>query len=742
MKFYSATEKYNTRENPVNAPYIRGCFDYDGTSSVNLKLVVVGIYELYLNGNRITKGYFGPYRTNPTKRNYLETYDLTNLLVKGKNVISILLGNGFSCSTDTIWSFSKVNWIHSPKIALSIISNDKEILSGADLLTHPSEYEFDDFHAGEHINANLLIRNWKDIDFDDSNWNKLIPTDSTKGEISEEEYDVVKEIARHNPKKIIKGERGYIFDFGKSMAGTYVLKIKGQKDKTIRAYCRDALLEGRIAYSLNMTCCQDLPFEYFQCDWLTLSGEVDTFSPVLSYKGCRYIEFEGMSKEELDTVEIYFIETSSLTKRRGYFECDNKVINYLQNCTVQSDLSNALQYPTDCPQREKNGWTADAALSCEQFLLNFDSARFFKTYIQAVVDSQREDGAIPGIVPTDTWGFAWGAGPAWDNVLFEIPWRTYLYSGDKEILEIAAPAIKKYLKYMVSKKNADGLFAYGLEDWLPVKSHTPLEVTDSIMCKSICDTASKIFNILNDDSSKEKALELSNEIKANFLKKYPCYNYVVTTQTHGAMAIYYDLYDMERVSPKFNTSYELLKHLIKYSGDHMDFGVLGNRVMWRVLGDNNDAELAVKMMIDDRFPSFKTSVYDNKLTTLPEGILDDNLDMENLPTLFHDGNWSFNHHFWGDISAFFYKYLAGIKLVDFETVNFSPEFVSQVNKVKASFAFKNDNFTVEMRKTKNKVTAKVFVPDGVKTTLTCPKDWTSNVNELSPGLNKITFKHI
>ena len=140
---------------------------------------------------------------------------------------------------------------------------------------------------------------------------------------------------------------------------------------------------------------------------------------------------------------------SSKLENRASFSCSNEIINKVQHLTLNSDISNFFYFPTDCPQREKNGWTADATLSTEQFLLNFDCSYLFKIYAQAIVDAQREDGALPGIVPTDTWGFSWGAGPGWDNCIFELPYRAYIYSGDKEILEIVAPAIKKYLNYML-----------------------------------------------------------------------------------------------------------------------------------------------------------------------------------------------------------------------------------------------------------------------------------------------------
>ena len=75
------------------------------------------------------------------------------------------------------------------------------------------------------------------------------------------------------------------------------------------------------------------------------------------------------------------------------------------------------------------------------------------------------------------------------NVLFELPWRIYVYTGSDEAIKLCAPHMLRYLDYMCSKRDGSGLFAYGLEDWLPVNVHTPLIISDTILCKSIADRA-------------------------------------------------------------------------------------------------------------------------------------------------------------------------------------------------------------------------------------------------------------
>ena len=122
---------------------------------------------------------------------------------------------------------------------------------------------------------------------------------------------------------------------------------------------------------------------------------------------------EAQATEDLLTA----LEMHSLLEERGGFSCSDETANKLQQMTRQSDVTNFYYFPTDCPQREKNGWTADAALSSEHILLNFGAEKSYREWLRAIVKAQDNNGALPGIVPTSGWGFAWGNGPAWDSVL-------------------------------------------------------------------------------------------------------------------------------------------------------------------------------------------------------------------------------------------------------------------------------------------------------------------------------------
>ena len=144
----------------------------------------------------------------------------------------------------------------------------------------------------------------------------------------------------------------------------------------------------------------------------------------------------------------YYIFNSDI-KQIGSFSCDNEIVNKLQEATVRSDLSNFHYYPTDCPHREKNGWTADASLSAEQMLLNLTPENSYREWMRNIYKAINEKGQLPGTVPAAPWSYTWGNGPAWDNVIVNLPYYTYIYRGDDSMFEELSEPLMRYLKYLV-----------------------------------------------------------------------------------------------------------------------------------------------------------------------------------------------------------------------------------------------------------------------------------------------------
>jgi alpha-L-rhamnosidase len=211
----------------------------------------------------------------------------------------------------------------------------------------------------------------------------------------------------------------------------------------------------------------------FVCD----GSAKQTYEPRFTYNGFQYAEITGLRTLSVEDVVACVVQTDF--KSAGSFTCSHELINKLQEAIVWAYRSNfANGYPTDCPHREKNGWTGDAHLAAELAMYNFQNTAAYEKWIQDMMDEQRPDGNVAAIVPTSGWGYEWGNGPAWDSALVIIPWTLYVYQGNVRLLEKAYPAMAKYVDYMGSK--AKGFIAsHGLSDWTPVETKTPTEVTST-----------------------------------------------------------------------------------------------------------------------------------------------------------------------------------------------------------------------------------------------------------------------
>ncbi len=712
-KFIAVGEEYATLQKEVPAPYFRKVFSVTSFKKAELFICGLGFYELYLNGEEITKGKFAPYVNNPDLLLYYDRYDVTARLKKGKNALGILLGNGFLNGIGgAAWSFDKASFRSGPRFSVSLFLDGEKVLeSDESFLTAESPLYFNDLRMGEYYDAQKEQVGWNCVDFDDGQWKNAIIVSAPKGEPALCEVEPVRVLKEIKPVRYFVSDGGYVFDFGINTAGVCRLNIRGRKGQKISLLHGEALLEDKFLYTKN-TCVPQADSFLSQRDIYICKGGEEEYIPHFTFHGFRYVYVEGVSGNQLSLDSLTLLQLGSDLKKTGEFSCSNQVVNALQRITVNSDISNFFYYPLDCPQREKNGWTADAALSCEQMNFNFDCYTSLREWLKNIRYTQAESGALPGIVPTAGWGFAWGNGPAWDIVLIEIPYRLYHFTGKEEILRENADAIKKYIDYLQTRRNEDGLFAFGLGDWCDVAGEyegdirTPLEVTDTLTCLEIYEKAAFIFSVLQEEKMQIYCQSLRQELSAAFRRKYVDKNCYITcrTQTAQAKALSLRIFTPEEEERAVKN----LVDLIQEKGERFSVGVIGGRVLFRVLCDHGYADLALKLIIQDGFPSYKywldkgaTSLWEAFNETYPNSIL--RIDGGRV--------LSFNHHFWGDISALFYRYFLGINLnpdgKDCAFVEIAPYFVNDLQYADGQYRNANGGIYVSWKKQGNSAEIRV-----------------------------------
>ncbi len=713
-KFISATRKYTTLEKHIPAPYLRRSFTLDEKpTEAKIKICGLGFYILYINGERVSKGHIAPYISNPDHICYYDTFDITEHLSLGENVIGVILGNGFlNCAGGFIWDFDDADFRSAPMLALELSARTEsgELLITADgeFLTHPSPITFDDLRLGENYDARLELDGWSSVGFDTSDWTPAIPAPTPRGEMKQCTAEPITVYRELSPVSITREGDAFIYDFGINSAGVTRLHIKGERGQLVTLWHAEMLRDGKF-YNDNIRFIRPDATaydDYNQTLRFICSGGEDVYEPHFHYSGFRYVKVEGITEEQATPDLLTYLVMSSELQATGGFKCSDEGLNTLFKMVKNADRSNFFYFPTDCPHREKNGWMGDASLSADHATLLFNTERSYREWLHNIRCAQRLDGALPGIVPTAGWGFEWGNGPTWDSALFNLPYMLYKYRGCTDVIRENAHAMLRYLEYVITKRSPDGTVAIGLGDWVPVNKEAhdydaPLALTDSVM---VMDMARKAAEMLGAVGMKHQAafangiyLDMRETVRREMVDleslvvKGEC-------QSSQAIALYYGVFNKDEEERAFT-------HLVRQiheNDDAFDCGFIGMHCIFDVLAKFGEADLAYKMITRDKFPSY-TLLIEQGHTALPEHFLDES----HAPT-------SYNHHFLGDIARWFMTRLAGLNVIDSKTVEIAPCPVHGIDFAEAYYDLPSGRATVRWSRDENgKVEVDYTVPTGV-----------------------------
>lgn len=700
--FIAAGSAYADLDRFVPAPFFRKAFAAEKTAQAEIVITATGFYRLFVNGRDVTKGVLAPYISSPDDLIYYDRYDVSGDLVEGENVVAVLLGNGFQNDPGgAIWDFEKAPWRGAPSFAmrLSLTAADgstTELESDESFRVCDSPILFDDYRCGEVYDARLEKEGYLCAGFDDGALGHAMRVASPRGEkrlCTAEPVRVYKEL---KPVSVSRQGEGWRYDFGENGAGICRLDIDAAPGQRITLRYGEWLKDGELCLdNIRFPQQSELQKDFVQKSVYICRAGRQTHVPSFIFNGFRYVLVEGITEEQATDALLTCLRTSSLTEQAGAFACSDEVINQIQAATLRSDASNFHFFPTDCPQREKNGWTADASLSAEQLLLNFRPERSYKEWMRSIFKALNDKGQLPGIVPTGGWGYHWGNGPAWDNVLVNLPYYTYLYRGDREMLEELSTPLMRYLNYLFTRLDERGLMEIGLGDWCQpgvgaADYDAPLVVTDTTLTYDIAVKAAFIYDVLGQEPQRQFALALAQRVKVAFrehLLDLESGEVQGNTQTGQAMAIYYGLLTEEEKRKAF----ALLLRLIDDADGHFNTGVLGGKVIYRVLAENGEVDLAYHMIVRPDYPSYGNWIR-RGATTLWEDFQPEGGPVHSL-----------NHHFWGDVSAWFYLYLAGIRVNptgrDVSHVDIRPLFPRGLDSVTAHHDAPNGRIAVRWERT-------------------------------------------
>ena len=499
-----------------------------------------GVYDVTVNGRRIEDFILAPGSTDYRKRIQVQTYDVTEY-IKEKNTIELRLADGWFRGSVAAYGVTNVFGTQTSVLAqLELTHADGTVQTiGTDeswAWSNDGPIRFADLKDGEVYNTTMQP----------SYGGKAQVVTAPKGvALCASDNVPVTEHERVTPRLL----PGKVLDFGQNIAGYLEFRVKGKKGRRLKIVCSELYDEKTQAVVRNAvetkpasgwtqpklikklmtnTVSGETVETPLQEILFTCSGEIDHYKTSFAVFGFRYAQIIGdveIKPEDFTAIAVY-----SDLEQTGDFSCSDERVNQLVRNTRWSMKGNFLDVPTDCPTRERLGWTGDAQVFFHTGAYLMNTAPFFRKWLRDMKDGQYKNGLIPAVLPfngVEMMYKATGSSVGWADAIYLVPYRYYQRFGDKEILRRCWPMMKKYADYLLKNREKDGHYEKGvhLGEWLePVefrdkvygaKAKHPEECTAYLYLTMT--TMAEIASLLGEpDGDYEKAAEEAKEAYAKY----------------------------------------------------------------------------------------------------------------------------------------------------------------------------------------------------------------------------------
>ncbi|NVJ64691.1 MAG: family 78 glycoside hydrolase catalytic domain [Flavobacteriaceae bacterium] len=720
----------NPSKNAV--PHLRTSFKKQDKKIAKARIYTTarGIYELYLNGKRISEDLFNPGLTQYNKTHMYQTYDVTDLIEKD-NVLGALLAEGWwsgniTYSGEDYWNFFGDRQSLLSQLIISYEDGSEQIITSNDKdwkYYKEGPIKVGSFFQGEIYDARdeEAIKGWTSADFDDHHWSSCVEiplqnTTATTGigyDLDFSEMQLIgqmgtnvipsMELTAQSVEEVRPGV--FVYDMGQNMVGVPKIRLQqGNKGSQITLRFAEVTYPNLKEYGdqVGMIMLENIRAALAQ-DIYIQKGGAETIQPRFTFHGYRYIEITGIEKAlPLDHVKSIVI--SSVDQLTADYKTSDKNVNRLWDNIAWSTRANFLSIPTDCPQRnERMGWSGDINVFSKTATYMIDASQFLRRHLLAMREIQAVNGRFTDVAPV---GGGFG-GTLWGSAGVVVAWETYLQYGNTELLREHYPAMKRYVDFLESKQNEDGILDEGpLGDWLSPENskndNTAMWNAYQVYDLEIIYKSAEILGYTEDATKyKNKYTERKdffnntyfnpNNFKSvsagyeaftlgpkpdGYIK--PTKGSIVDTQASYAIPLALNTYH----SNNEKKAAEMLVNTINRSNKD-DLGVLrpkfslmtgfiGTAAINEALSKNGYDAIAYQLLLNDQYPSWLYPVV-NGATTIWE-----RLNSYTVENGFGGNNSmnSFNHYSFGAIGAWMQNYSLGIqrdpKAVAFKAIVLKP----------------------------------------------------------------------
>ena len=681
------------------SPVFLQCFSARGeVASARLYVTGLGYFDAFCNGINVDGSYFKPVVTvyddrplndiipyffnDPEKLIYYHTYDITDLL-KQTNLLAVSVGGGWYYNVE---KEMEGNYSYgTPRAIFEIIITYKDgtiekIASGANTRRAPCHIRKSTLFKGEVQD----FRFKKPEDYTAAEADSLPyaavadrpPSGLLQGNIWPNDCvkEVLKPISEH-----VRGNRK-IVDFGRNHAGVVRIRAKGESGARMVIKSAENLDENGELDHLSTG------WNYLiETDECIFSGHEEIFSPRYTFHGYRYIEI--VCEGEIDIFEIESLVITSNVKQSGYFQCSVPILNAIDKMYVHTQESNLHGcIPSDCPHREKRGFTGDGQVTCASAICSFDMRSFYKKWMRDIAGCQDPaTGSVPHTAPYS----GGGCSPGFGSAIAILPMEYYKYYSDDSLLKKYLPNILLWIDYLDHQHNGDYIIVkeereWSLGEWFcPEKIEIPREYVKTYFFSKCCAIALEAMRIVRDYTAFARIEKLRREINASIKQKFfDGLNFCGAKNAANIFALDIGVLQGEE---REKTIKATIKHY--RSARMIDTGIFATRMLFAFLTENGCEDLAFELITSQEHPSYGYMLA-NGATTLWEC-----WEKTHTPDFWYSSEnfmkgypASHNHPMLGSVVAWMYEAIGGLDFSGFgdtRTIIFQPKLQSFVGECRA-----------------------------------------------------------
>ena len=716
----------------------------------------LGAYQITINGHHPDKRKLAPGHTAYRRILDFQDYDVVELLQAGQNIIGMEVGDGWYCNPQTMPPIKGLKPDHAVLFQLMIDYQDGShelVVSDEATQWQESPVQAADLYAGELYDATKKVAGWNTVAAT-SGWRSTVATEYPLVNLRPQIKMPVRPVCELKPVKLIHAPNGdQILDFGQVLAGVVRCRINEESGHQVSLEHTEVLdKDGN--YFINTKSALGVTE---QKDVYIADGQPATFVPDFTYHGFRYVRLKGFSKIDLD--DFTAIVLSSTGEDLGSFKCSNQLVNQLYHNILWSQQANFFSIPTDCPQREKAGWTGDVWVYGWTALENANETPLLTEWLENLAADQEENNGIVTFTCPDTsqyhdsgvkMGKQFGCNgivnsAGWGDVAIHLPITMYNITDNLAIIRRQYTSMRAWGEYIIrqarQRKPGSRLpdkielhlwntgFQYG--EWL-----IPSEATDSQdfkqiianMAHSACYTAPIIGWLSMVELAKAAQLlhktgdQVKYQTEADLMKYAIQHGGVIDADGNmpsDLMGAYVMPIVFELVPAQFKDKFaSRLCTILRKNNYRLDTGFLGTPFLLDALCRIGRRDLAYRVLLQEQTPGWVAEVK-RGATTIWESWISYDKDGNPLPT-------SFNHYANGCVANWMFKDIGGLDQektdhgftqlvfqphVGYGITNAQRTYVTSQGTAKCDWRVRDGHFDIQIEVPANS-RARVMLPNG------------------------------